>query len=60
MSVDTELQKHYAFLSGIDSPREVETVELKLGERRNSRARFLGGRERETARACPVWCHFHT
>jgi transposase len=30
MSMDTELQKHYALLLGIGSPWEVKTVELKL------------------------------
>ncbi len=33
MSMDTELQKHYALLLGIGSPWEVKTVELKLGEK---------------------------
>jgi len=33
MSMDTELQKHYALLLGIGSPWEVQTVELKLGEK---------------------------
>ena len=30
MSMDTELQKHYALLLGIGSPGEVKTVELKF------------------------------
>jgi len=34
MSMDTELQKHYALLLGIGSPWEVKTVELKLGEKK--------------------------
>ena len=34
MSIDTELQKHYALLLGIGSPWEVKTVELKLGEKK--------------------------
>src|SRR5579863_3001724 len=34
MSMDTELQKHYALLLGIGSPWEVKTVELKLQEKK--------------------------
>jgi transposase len=34
MSMDTELQKHYALLLGIGSPWEVKTVELKLGAKK--------------------------
>jgi len=34
MSMDRELQKHYAQLLGIGSPWEVKTVELKLAERK--------------------------
>ena len=34
MSMDHELQKHYALLLGIGSPWEVKTVELKLAEKR--------------------------
>ena len=34
MSMDTELQKHYALLLGIGSLWEVKTVELKLGEKK--------------------------
>ena len=34
MSIDTELQKHYALLLGIGSPWEVKTVELKLKEKK--------------------------
>jgi transposase len=34
MSMDSELQKHYAQLLGIGSPWEVKTVELKLAERK--------------------------
>ena len=34
MSMDTELQKHYALLLGVGSPWEVKTVELKLGEKK--------------------------
>lgn len=34
MSMDGELQKHYAQLLGIDSPWEVKTVELKLKEKK--------------------------
>src|SRR5437762_9379041 len=33
MSMDGELQKHYAQLLGIGSPWEVKTVELKLKEK---------------------------
>jgi hypothetical protein len=33
MSMDHELQKHYALLLGIGSPWEVKTVELKLAEK---------------------------
>jgi len=32
MSIDNELQKHYALLLGIGSPWEVKAVELKLPE----------------------------
>ena len=34
MSIDTELQKHYALLLGIGSPWGVKTVELKLPEKK--------------------------
>jgi transposase len=34
MSMDTELQKHYALLLGVGSPWEVTTVALKLGEKK--------------------------
>jgi transposase len=34
MSMDSELQKHYAQLLGIGSPWEVTNVELKLGEKK--------------------------
>jgi transposase len=34
MSMDNELQKHYALLLGIGSPWQVKTVELKLGEKK--------------------------
>ena len=34
MSMDTELQKHYALLLGIGSPWEVKTVQLKLQEKK--------------------------
>jgi transposase len=34
MSIDNELQKHYAQLLGVDSPWEVKTVELKLEDKR--------------------------
>lgn len=34
MSMDTELQKHYALLLGIGSPWEVKAVELKLQEKK--------------------------
>lgn len=34
MSMDTELQKHYASLLGIGSPWEIETVELKMAEKK--------------------------
>lgn len=34
MSMDNELQKHYALLLGVNSPWEVKTVDLKLGEKK--------------------------
>src|ERR1035438_348889 len=34
VSMDSELQKHYALLLGIGSPWEVRTVDLKLSEKR--------------------------
>jgi transposase len=34
MSMDNELQKHYALLLGIGSPWEVKAVDLKLGEKK--------------------------
>ena len=34
MSMDTELQKHYALLLGIGSPWEIKNVELKLAEKK--------------------------
>jgi transposase len=34
MSMDTELQKHYALLLGIGSPWEVKAVDLKLSEKK--------------------------
>lgn len=34
MSMDPELQKHYALLWGVGSPWEVKTVALKLGEKK--------------------------
>jgi transposase len=34
MSMDSELQKHYALLLGVGSPWEVKNVELKLGEKK--------------------------
>jgi transposase len=34
MSMDHELQKHYALLLGISSPWEVKTVDLKLAEKK--------------------------
>jgi transposase len=34
MSIDNELQKHYALLLGIGSPWQVKAVELKLAEKR--------------------------
>jgi len=34
MSMDSELQKHYAQLLGVGSPWEVKNVELKLGEKK--------------------------
>jgi transposase len=34
MSIDSELQKHYALLLGIGSPWEVKTVELKLPDKK--------------------------
>jgi transposase len=34
MSLDNELQKHYALLLGVGSPWQVKTVELKLGEKK--------------------------
>ena len=34
MSMDSELQKHYALLLGVGSPWEVKNVELKLAEKK--------------------------
>ena len=34
MSMDSELQKHYALLLGISSPWEVKAVALQLAEKR--------------------------
>ena len=34
MSMNHELQKHYALLLGISSPWEVKTVELKVTEKK--------------------------
>ena len=34
MNMDSELQKHYALLLGVGSPWEVQTVELKLAEKK--------------------------
>lgn len=34
MSMDLELQKHYALLLGVGSPWEVKTVELKMAEKK--------------------------
>jgi hypothetical protein len=34
MSMDSELQKHYAQLLGIGSPWAVQTVELKLEQKK--------------------------
>src|SRR3954447_3131328 len=34
MSMDSELQKHYALLLGIGSPWEVKTVDLKLQDKK--------------------------
>ena len=34
MSMDSELQKHYALLLGVGSPWEVKDVELKLAEKK--------------------------
>jgi transposase len=34
MSIDSELQKHYALLLGVGSPWEVKNVELKLAEQK--------------------------
>jgi len=34
MSIDSELQKHYALLLGVGSPWEVKDVELKLAEKK--------------------------
>jgi transposase len=34
MSMDSELQKHYALLLGIGSPWEVKTVELKMADKK--------------------------
>ncbi len=34
MSMDNELQKHYAMLLGIGSPWKVKAVALKLAEKR--------------------------
>jgi hypothetical protein len=34
MSMDTELQKHYAMLLGVNSPWEVKDVQLKLDDKK--------------------------
>ncbi len=41
MSMDTELQKHYALLLGIGSPWEVKTVELSKGSSKGSYRIFV-------------------
>lgn len=51
MSMDSELQKHYAQLLGIDSPWEVKTVELKLEEKR---VEIELGWQWGSAAQCPV------
>jgi transposase len=50
MSMDNELQKHYAMLLGIGSPWEVKTVELKLADKQvDIELRWQWG----TAAKCP-------
>ena len=44
MSMDSELQKHYALLLGVGSPWEVKDVELKLAEKTGRLAGRLIGR----------------
>ena len=34
MSIDSELQKHYALLLGVGSPWKVKTVDLKIAEKK--------------------------
>ena len=59
MSMDTELQKHYALLLGIGSPWEVKTVELKLGEKKVEIE--LGWQWGQSAKCpeCGVACSIH-
>ena len=38
MSMDSELQKHYALLLGVGSPWEVKTVDLNLEAKKIGRA----------------------
>jgi len=58
MSMDTELQKHYALLLGIGSPWEVKTVELEnWGEEGGDRAGLQWGQSAqcpECGRACSI------
>ena len=59
MSMDTELQKHYALLLGIGSPWEVKTVELKLAEKKVEIE--LGWQWGQSAKCpeCGVACSIH-
>ena len=59
MSMDTELQKHYALLLGIGSPWEVKTVELKLAEKKVEIE--LGWQWGQSAKCpeCGVACSLH-
>lgn len=50
MSIDRELQKHYALLLGLGSPWEVKAVELKLSEKR---VEIELNWQREAAARCP-------
>src|SRR6202050_2866807 len=59
ISMDSELEKHYAQLLGIGSPWEVKTVELKLGEKKVEIE--LGWQWGQSAKCpeCGVACSIH-
>jgi len=56
MSIDNELQKHYALLLGIGSPWEVKAVELKLQEKK---VEIDLGWQWGSAAQCPAHDHQH-